>query len=221
MILNFKKTYNEYTLLEMMISLLITSLFVTMYYGDYRTFTGVLKKDQHMLNELSDIMLLERDLHRLTDSCMSIMATRVHDAGFLAVVDGADRRCERKTGSLGHRQRVHVGPKGHHRTRLSALKYADHTGVRDAGTHLQTKACQMAGHQVSRSGLPVAEFRVRMNIPTPGDQSRLDGRDGRIDIGTGYRCLRAGARDHQPQHRRKHSPYLRSRGPAARSDAHT
>lgn len=55
-----------------MIALLITSLIVTMSYSTYRTFTDVLKVDQEQLEGLFEMMILERDLYRMADSCMTI-----------------------------------------------------------------------------------------------------------------------------------------------------
>lgn len=71
--LNFKNRYKAFTLWEMMIALLITSLIVTLSYGTYRTFTDVLKDDEEMLDGLYEMMILDRDLYRLADSCVSMV----------------------------------------------------------------------------------------------------------------------------------------------------
>ncbi len=70
--MNSKHTYKAFTLWEVMIAMVITSLIVTLSYGAYHRFTNLLTKDQESMNDLHEMMFLERDLYQLTDSCLSI-----------------------------------------------------------------------------------------------------------------------------------------------------
>jgi hypothetical protein len=69
---------------------------------------------------------------------MAVVAAGVHHAGGLAVERRGDLRCERQSGLLGHRQRVHVGAQRHLRTRLAAFDDRDHAVVGDARLRFQS-----------------------------------------------------------------------------------
>jgi hypothetical protein len=69
-----------------------------------------------------------------------VVAARVHDADFLAVVGRALLRSERQVDLLGHRQRVHVGAQRHDAALLGAAQDAHDTGVRNPGPDLESEA---------------------------------------------------------------------------------
>lgn len=68
----YKRTYKAFTLWEVMIAMVITSLIVTLSYGAYGRFAKLLKEDQENLDDMHEMVFLERDLFRLTNSCESI-----------------------------------------------------------------------------------------------------------------------------------------------------
>ena len=70
--LNYKSKYAAFTLWEMLIAMLITSLIVSLSYGAYWKFNDSLNKDVDQSDRLQEITLLERDLYRITQSSRSI-----------------------------------------------------------------------------------------------------------------------------------------------------
>ncbi|MCD4711423.1 MAG: hypothetical protein K8R52_11310 [Bacteroidales bacterium] len=73
MALNYKTVYPAFTLWELMIAMLITSLIVALSYGIYWKFTEVLNQEVEQAELMHELRLLERDLYRLTQSCKSII----------------------------------------------------------------------------------------------------------------------------------------------------
>ncbi len=67
---------------------------------------------------------------------MHVVSARVHHGDIVAVtVDSANCTGVRKTGRLGHGQRVHVCAEQDGRA-LPVAQYPDHTGATDAFVHL-------------------------------------------------------------------------------------
>ena len=67
------------------------------------------------------------------------------------------------------RQGIHVGAQRHNRTGPAPAQDADHPGSRNTGPDLQAQAAQVLGDQSGRALFLVAEFRVGMDVPPPGD----------------------------------------------------
>ena len=100
--------------------------------------------------------------------------------------DGADRLVDERRRArvrlLGDRQPVHVGAQGDHRA-VAAAQDADDPGMGDAGAHFHAEVLQVLRHQPGRAELPVAELRVLVNIPAPGDHLRRHGGDAGVEVG--------------------------------------
>ena len=92
------------------------------------------------------------------------MAAGVHDAHFLTQVGRPYGRPEWQFRFLRHGQRVHVGPYGHHRTRSAAFEHAHHAGMGYAGLDLDSERGEMIRHQRRRLELPIAQFRVPVDV---------------------------------------------------------
>jgi len=61
-----------FTLWELMIAMLITSLLVALSYGVYWRFTSVLNEEATQSEHMHQLRILERDLYRLTQICTDI-----------------------------------------------------------------------------------------------------------------------------------------------------
>lgn len=70
--MNFKPTYPAFTLWELMIAMLITTLIVSLSYGVYWKFTQLLDQDMKHSELMQDLRLLEREIYRLTQSSQTI-----------------------------------------------------------------------------------------------------------------------------------------------------
>ena len=68
-----------------------------------------------------------------------VMAAGVHHPNVLTVVGGAHLGGEREIHFFGDGERVHVGAQRHDWPRLAPAQYPDHTGMRDAGAHLDAE----------------------------------------------------------------------------------
>ncbi len=114
---------------------------------------------------------------------VGVMAARVHDRDILSVVFATCPGGKRNTGTLEHRQAIHIGPQGNHRTRFAAHQRADHAGVCNAGLHLvEAEISQVPGDFRCRLELTIREFRILMDIAPPFDDFRFYGRKGIIQI---------------------------------------
>jgi len=67
-----KTSYRAFTLWDLMIAMLITSLIVSLSYGVYWKFTRVLNEDIDLSDQMQKMRLLERELFQLTQSCLTI-----------------------------------------------------------------------------------------------------------------------------------------------------
>jgi type II secretory pathway component PulJ len=68
MILDSRKSYPAFTLWEVIIAMLITSVVVTLSYGAYRQFTGMLEQDSRQMDELLLLSNLEKEIHWLVSA---------------------------------------------------------------------------------------------------------------------------------------------------------
>lgn len=67
-----RSTVPAFTLWELMIAMLITSLIVALSYGAYWKFSSALQQESDQAEQLHDLRLLERDLFRLSQECTAI-----------------------------------------------------------------------------------------------------------------------------------------------------
>ena len=86
MALHYKSKTLAFTLWELMIAMLITSLIVSLSYGVYRKSTKVLDQDIKHSEFMHEIRMLERDLYRLTLS--SITVTQEGEDLYFNFIDG-------------------------------------------------------------------------------------------------------------------------------------
>jgi len=68
----YKSNVPAFTLWELMIAMLITSLIVALSYGAYWKFTMILKQESAHAELMHGIRLLERELYQLTQGCNTI-----------------------------------------------------------------------------------------------------------------------------------------------------
>ncbi len=102
-----------------------------------------------------------------------VMAAGVHHTDGLVAVGGGGTRAERQIDLLGDGQCVHVRAQRDGRTGLAALEHTHHTGLGDAGLHLEAEALQVIGHDLRGAELAVGEFGVLVKIAPPTDHPRL------------------------------------------------
>ena len=120
---------------------------------------------------------------------MRIVTACVHYADALTVVFRGNRGLEGNLDLLGHRQRVHVGPQRHHRTRALAAQHADDSRLGHAGAHFQPEALQLRGDDARRPHLTVAKLGMLVQVAAPGDHLRIDIGGAPIDLlMNGARC---------------------------------
>ena len=98
-----------------------------------------------------------------------VVTASVHHAHFLAPVLGGHGGGEGQTRGLSHRQCVHVGAYRHQRAFLRAPQVTDYARVRDACFDLEAHLPKRLGHDLRGAELAVAEFRILVKVPPPGD----------------------------------------------------
>ena len=128
---------------------------------------------------------------------VGIVAAGVHHADLATVVLGASGGLERNIDLLGHRQRIHVGPKGHDGTRLAAAEHGNDAGVGHVRANLQAEAAQVVGDDLGRPRLAIPQFGVLVEVATPGDDLGHHLRCGAVNLlveGDARLALRAGGR---------------------------
>ena len=111
------------------------------------------------------------------------MAAGVHHTDGLVAVGGGGARAERQIALFGDGQRVHVGAQRDGRTGLATLEHTHHTGLGDAGLHLEAEALQVIGHDLRGAELTVGEFGVLVEIAPPTDHPRLARCEHRVHLG--------------------------------------
>jgi len=82
----YKSSFPAFTLLELMITMLITSLIVTFSYGVYMKFAGLLNQETETEDLRQEMRLLELEIFRITQSCTTI--TREGDQLFFNFSNG-------------------------------------------------------------------------------------------------------------------------------------
>ena len=94
------------------------------------------------------------------------------------VPHAGDLRAERDRvgGRVAHR--VHVRPVGDHGARAAAAQDPYHPVSTHPGTHLETEAAQVGGHDAGGSLLLARRLRVPMQVPPHLDQVGLPGVQG-------------------------------------------
>lgn len=93
---------------------------------------------------------------------MHVVSARVHHGDIVAVtVDSANCTGVRKTGRLGHGQRVHVCAEQDGRA-LPVAQYPDHTGATDAFVHLVSAITKAVGDFPGGPVFLMRQFRVRV-----------------------------------------------------------
>jgi len=68
MILDSRKSHPAFTLWEMLIAMLITSVVITLSYGAYRQFTGMIEQDNNRMEEILYLLNLEKEIQWLVSS---------------------------------------------------------------------------------------------------------------------------------------------------------
>jgi hypothetical protein len=99
----------------------------------------------------------------------------VHDADFLAVVDGFCFGREGHGSSFSHRQRVHIRTQRDHRPGTSAFEQANNPGFRDVRFYLNAKRAEMLRDEFGRAEFVVPEFGMLMDVAAPFDDFWFDG----------------------------------------------
>lgn len=84
MISDYRKTIPAFTLWEVIIAMIITTILVTLSYGAYRQFTGMIEQDNRNMEEILHLSELEKDLQWLVSS-----AEKMEIFGDEIVLDGA------------------------------------------------------------------------------------------------------------------------------------
>ena len=102
------------------------------------------------------------------------MPTRVHDTDFFPVVIGFLFGGKGYIDFFRHRQGIHVGAQGDHRARFRATQQTDDARVRDARLDFQAEDAQMFRYQFGRTKFTIAQFRVRMQVASPGNYFWLE-----------------------------------------------
>ncbi len=138
-----------------------------------RPLLGRLENEQHRSRQvLPDTGQRFRDAHQ--DRHVAVVAAGVHHADLLATIFRRRGRLERQLRLLGHRQRIHVRPQRDHGPGAAPAQHADHAGMGDPGRHLHAQRLEVSGDLACRPELSIAEFRVLMKIPPPGEHLRGD-----------------------------------------------
>lgn len=71
--LNSRTSIPAFTLGELVIAMLITSLLVSLSYGAYLKFTQLMQSEGDEADRMQELRLLERELFRMTQSCYEII----------------------------------------------------------------------------------------------------------------------------------------------------
>ena len=74
MVSNYNLKWMAFTLWEVLISIVVTSLIVTFSYSSYMMFTRILSEDQQRLNDLTEMVFLERELYKMMESSETVEA---------------------------------------------------------------------------------------------------------------------------------------------------
>lgn len=69
MLFNHKISCKAFTLWEVLITLILTSLLVSLSYGTYHTFSVILQKDADESEALYDMLYLEKEIKAWTENC--------------------------------------------------------------------------------------------------------------------------------------------------------
>jgi hypothetical protein len=93
----------------------------------------------------------------------------MHHAGLLSVIGGSDGRFEGKIYTLGYGKGIHVGTKGHHRSRLASSKDTYHASYRYIFSYFHTQRAQVSGDDFGSAYFLISQFRVLVKIPSPFD----------------------------------------------------
>ena len=136
---------------------------------------------------------------------MRVVPAGVHDRDLLSEIVGRFSGGEGQPLWLLNGKRIHVGAQGDGATRFSALQNADDAGPRHAGANFQIEAAQVIRDELRGPFLLVAELRMLVNVPPPGDQLLFDGRGPLADLRLqgGTICLRLTRQGHQRRHRQR------------------
>jgi hypothetical protein len=106
----------------------------------------------------------------------------VHDAHFLAVILCPDLGSEGHIDQFGYGKSIHVGPEGDDRPWQSALQESDDPGVSHPGLNLHAQGPEMLGYDPGCPKFPVPQFRMLVEIPTPGHHLLGDGLSTGVDL---------------------------------------
>src|SRR3954451_18525641 len=113
--------------------------------------------------------------YRHQDGGVAVVATGVHDTGFLTCPHRACARYEWRSFRLYDRERIHVGAQGNDRAvACAATQGADNASYRDPLANIEAKPFEVIGDNGRRANLLVPKFRVLMNVTAPADHARLD-----------------------------------------------
>ena len=100
---------------------------------------------------------------------MGVMTTGVHDRPLFAQILLTDCGCERQACGLQHWQGIHVGAQGDDRAWFTAFQQADDASGANPGVYLHPQTAQVLGDERCGALLLIAQFRVLVDIVTPGD----------------------------------------------------
>ena len=103
------------------------------------------------------------------DGRVGIVSAGMHHAGLLPVKGGGDGGFEGKVYTLGHREGIHIGTKGHHRSKLASSKYADYPSDGYIFGHFHTKGAEVSSDDFGGANLLITQFGMLVKIPSPFD----------------------------------------------------
>ena len=120
------------------------------------------------------------------DRRVAVVAAGVHHADFLAAILGRRRGLERQVDLLRHRQCVHVGAQRDRRARACRPSACRPRRCARCPCALRCPCLRNCfGDDLRRADFAVAEFRVLVEIPAPGDHLRHHRGGGGVERGIG------------------------------------
>ncbi len=152
------------------------------FFAARRAFLRGLEYQQHFTRQIL-AHRHQRLGHAHQDAGVRVVATGVHHPDGLAAVGGRGLGGERQAGLFGYRQGIHVRTQRHPRSRLAALDDRGDAVESDAGLRLQAQLAQVRGDLRGGAFLAVGQFRVLVEVASPGQHLGLQVARGGGDFG--------------------------------------
>ena len=114
--------------------------------------------------------LREHFSHTHEDRDVRVVSASVHHACLCAIPLGTHHTLEGHIGFFSHRQAIHIRTKGNAWAGFGAFQYAYHAGIRHFFFDLvKAEFSQMIGDKFTGTKFPITQFRVGVQVATPGD----------------------------------------------------